>query len=85
MPTRVVSYKCSGCNQQYSILPAAIMCEDSHHTLYDFKISKIGKHRDNSFYPDFIHVKNQKADKIALYSLYHAEVEYPFPIEEEDA
>ena len=85
MPTRVVSYKCSGCNQQYSTLPAAINCEDSHHTLYDFKISKIGKHRDNSFYPDFIYVKNQKADKIALYSLYHAEVEYPFPIEEEDA
>ena len=85
MPTRVVSYKCNECNRGYSTFLAAVNCEDSHHKLYDFKISKIGKHGDNSFYPDFIHVKNQKADKIALYSLYHAEVEYPFPIEEEDA
>ena len=76
MPTRVVSYKCSGCNQQYSTLLAAINCEDSHHSLYDFKISKIGKHRNDSFYPDFIHVKNQKTDKTALYSLYHSEVKY---------
>ena len=85
MPTRVVSYKCNECNRGYSTFLAAVNCEDSHHKLYDFKISKIGKHGDNSFYPDFIHVKNQKTEAIASYTFNHAEVKYAFPIEEEDA
>ena len=76
MPTRVVSYKCNECNREYSTFLAAVNCEDSHHKLYDFKISKIGKHGDNSFYPDLIHVKNQKTVKTALYSLCHSEVKY---------
>ena len=84
MPTRIIQYQCNKCHKVYFSEEEAIECENSHYTLDDFTISRIGKHGYNSFYPDCIHVINQKTDTIALYTFNHNTVKHAFPIEEED-
>ena len=84
MPIQVIQYQCNKCLAIYVNEQGAINCENSHYTLDDFMISRIGKHGYNSFYPDFIHVINQKANKVAFYEFCHDKVKYAFPIEEED-
>ena len=74
MPKQIIQYQCCECLAIYVNEQGAINCENSHYTLDDFIISKIGKHGYNSFYPDSIHVINQKIDKIALYTFTHDDV-----------
>ena len=76
MPTPIIQYQCCKCNQIYINEIRAINCENSHYILDDFIISKIGKHGYNSYFPDSIHVVNQKTDKIASYTFNHDQVIY---------
>ena len=76
MPTQVTQYQCNKCLQIYVNEQGAINCENSHYTLDDLTISRIGKHRCNSFYPDCIYVTNQKTNKVAFYKFCHDEAKY---------